>query len=130
MSQELIDDFLSSPPFAVVGASRDRQKYGHRVLKKYLDSGLRAYPVNPKETEILGETCYPDLKSLPEPVSRVSIITPPEITESVVEEAASIGAEILWMQPGAESSRAVDRARELGLRVISGGPCVLVSLSL
>ena len=61
-------------------------------------------------------------------VLAVSIITPPAITERVVEEAAELGIEHLWMQPGAESPRAVERARELGLNVISGGPCLLVVL--
>jgi len=77
---------------------------------------------------IEGQKVYRDLMSLPEPVHGVSIITPPEITEQIVEDAAAAGITRLWMQPGAESDAAVARARELGMSVISGGPCLLVAL--
>jgi predicted CoA-binding protein len=127
-AREAIDDFLSGEPFAVVGASRDRAKYGNKVLRCYLQNGRRAFPVNPHEREVEGLSAFPDLASLPEPVHGVSIITPPHVTEAVVEEAAAAGVLRLWMQPGAESARAVRRAQELGLSVIAGGPCLLVAL--
>ena len=69
---------------------------------------------------------YPDLASLPEPVHGISIITPPEVTESIVEQAGQLGIKNLWMQPGAENDAAVARATELGMNLISGGPCALV----
>jgi len=123
-----IRDFLADPPFAVVGASNDPAKFGHQVLACYVRHGLRAFPVHPREREILGLRCHARLADLPEPVRNVSIITPPDVTERIVEEAAACGARRLWMQPGAESAAAVARARELGLEVIAGGPCVLVEL--
>ena len=123
-----IREFLAGEVYAVVGASNDRAKYGNKVLRSYLQKGLRAIPVNPKGRSVEGIAAVPDLASLPEPVHGVSIITPPEITERVVEEAAAAGVKRLWMQPGAESARAVRRAEELGLSVIAGGPCLLVSL--
>jgi predicted CoA-binding protein len=58
----------------------------------------------------------------------VSIITPPRVTERVVEEAAQLGVRHIWMQPGAESDRAVELAQQAGLNVIWGGPCILVTL--
>ena len=133
--EELIQEFLNIRRFAVVGASNASHKYGHQVLAAYLQHGLEAIPVHPTETEIEvsghgAVPAYPSLSDIPEPTRAVSIITPPKITERVVEEAAKTGAEILWMQPGAESSEAVARAEELGLKVIHGGPCVLVSLRL
>jgi predicted CoA-binding protein len=123
-----IQTFLAAGPFAVVGASNDRTKYGAKVLLAYRQQGLRAYPVNPRATEVLGEPAFPDLTSLPEPVSAISIITPPTVTEQVVEEAGMTGVQHIWMQPGAESARAVERARELGMSVIAGGPCLLVAV--
>ena len=125
---DLTDRFLDTGPFAVVGASNDRSKYGNRVLRCYMDHGLTAYPINPSQTEIEGLEAYARLTDLPEPLRHVSIITPPSVTESVVEDAAEIGAEIVWMQPGAESDAAIARARELGMQVIAHGPCVLVEL--
>jgi predicted CoA-binding protein len=61
-------------------------------------------------------------------VHGVSIITPPPVTERVVEDAHSAGITRLWMQPGAESPRAIERCAELGIDVIAGGPCLLVVL--
>ena len=58
----------------------------------------------------------------------LSIVTPPPVTEKLVEAAAIAGITRLWMQPGAESAAAVRRAGELGLSVISGGPCLLVEI--
>ena len=126
--QEKIAAFLAQGPFAVVGASGDRSKYGNKVLRAYQQRGMRLLPVNPNQTEIEGLACYPDLASLPEPVHGVSIVTPPAITEKVVEEAAAAGIKYVWMQPGAESPTAIARAEELGLEFIAGGPCVLVTL--
>ncbi|MFX5321092.1 CoA-binding protein, partial [Acinetobacter baumannii] len=71
---------------------------------------------------------YPDLASLPESVQSVSVITPPAVTEKVVDDAIAAGVKNIWLQPGAESQVAVDKARAAGLNVIAGGPCLLVSL--
>ncbi len=127
-SRAQIDDFLAGKVYAVVGASADRSKYGNKVLRCYLQKGRKAFPVNPRAKQVEGLDAYPDLASLPEEVHGVSIITPPEVTERIVEEAAKAGVKRLWMQPGAESGLAVERAGELGLSVISGGPCLLVAL--
>lgn len=124
----MIDAFLASGPFAVAGASTDRSKFGNRVLRCYLEHGLEAHPVNPNAAEVEGLPAFPDVESLPEDVGALSIVTPPEVTERIVEQAARAGIRHLWMQPGAESDAALERARELGLDVIAGGPCLLVEL--
>ncbi|REJ72510.1 MAG: CoA-binding protein [Planctomycetota bacterium] len=121
-----IEEFLAGSPFAVVGASRDRAKYGNKVLRAYQQTGRTVFPVNPQTDEVEGLTAYPDLSSLPETVYGVSIVTPPDVTEQIVEEAAALGVQHLWMQPGAESRAAIERAEKLGLNVIHSGPCALV----
>ena len=123
---DAIEAFFAGNSFAVVGASRDREKYGNKVLRSYLQAGRRVYPVNPNADEIEGQAAWPDLASLPERVHGVSIITPPAVTAGIVEEAARAGVKHLWMQPGAESPGAIRRAQELGLNLIHSGPCVLV----
>ena len=128
MSSDTIRDFLSGGPFAVVGASTDRSKYGNKVLRSYMQSDLEAHPVHPREEEIEGLRAYPDLGSLPEVPHGITVVTPPSVTEAVVEEAAQVGVKHVWMQPGAESDEAIARAAELGLGVIAGGPCLLVVL--
>jgi len=120
--------FLAGGVYAVVGASRQRGKYGNKVLRCYGQHGRTAYPVNPQVDSVEGLTAYPDLTRLPEPVHGVSVIVPPATTERIVEELPASGAKWVWMQPGAESDRAVARAEELGLEVIAGGPCLLVAL--
>lgn len=123
-----IESFLSGETFAVVGASSNREKYGNKVLRSYLQNGKTAYPVHPKEAEIEGVRTVPDLASLPVPVHGLSMITPPAVTEALIEEAHAAGIPRVWMQPGAESAKAIARAKELGIEVIAGGPCLLVSL--
>lgn len=123
-----IEGFLAGGPWAVVGASASRAKYGNRVLRAYLQTGREVYAVNPKEQLIEGVACYPSLRDLPVSVHGVSVITQPAMTELIVEDLPASGAEIVWMQPGAESPRAIERAAELGLEVIAGGPCILVAL--
>jgi len=124
--RDIIADFLAQGPYAVVGASTNRDKFGNKVLRAYQRKGFKVYPINPREPEIEGLKAYVDLKSLPETPRGVSIITPPPITEGIVREAADAGARFVWMQPGAESPEAIRLARERGLEVIADGSCFLV----
>ena len=123
-----IEEFLKSGAFGVVGASTDRNKYGNRVLRCYQMNDLKAVPVNPKEREVEGVPCVASVRDLPEEVESISVITPPAVTEQVVEQAAQKGIKNIWMQPGAESPRAVALCREKGLNVIADGSCILVVL--
>lgn len=126
--QAKIDGFLDGQAYAVAGASRSRAKYGNKVLRCYLQNGRTAYPVNPNADEVEGLECYSGLGGLPGPVHGVSVICQPDVTERIVEDLPACGARYVWMQPGAESDRAIARAEELGLQVIAGGPCLLVTL--
>ena len=126
--QERIQDFLAGQTYAVVGASSNREKYGTKVLRCYQQHGREVFAVHPREPLIEGATTVTELARLPKPVHGISIITPPAVTEQLVEEAAKLGVKRIWMQPGAESPKAIARAEELGLRVIANGPCLLVSL--
>lgn len=129
MTNERIEAFLTQGPWAVVGASTDRAKYGNKVLRAYLQAGRApVYPVNPHATLVEGLAAFADLGSLPERARAASIITPPAVTERVVDDAIAAGVEHLWMQPGAESDAAVAAAEAAGLSVVAGGPCLLVVL--
>ena len=124
--EQRIKAFMEGGPYAVVGASSDREKYGNKVLRAYQQHGHEVYPINPRADEIEGIKAYPSLASVPVRLRAISIITPPRITEQVVKEAAAAGVKFVWMQPGAESPEAVQAAEDLGLEVIAGGPCYLV----
>jgi predicted CoA-binding protein len=110
------------------GEGSCRRSIGNRVLQAYLQNQRPVYPVNPGAQEIDGLKTYPDLASLPAPIHGVSVVTPPHLAESIVEQAAAIGVKNIWFQPGAASEPAVGRAQELGMNVIAGGPCILVVL--
>src|SRR5688572_18322950 len=123
-----IREFLDGAPHAVIGASTDRSKFGNKVLRTYLQQERPVLVVHPRESEIEGVRCVPRIADLPPDVHGLSIITPPPVTEQVVRDAAAKGITRLWMQPGAESETALEIARDLGLTVIAGGPCLLVIL--
>ncbi len=120
--------FLSSTAFGVAGASARRQKFGNKVLRCYQQAGRRAIPVNPHESEIEGAACVASVLELPDEAKSLSVITPPPITERLVEDAIRRGIEHVWMQPGAESPAAVAACREAGINVIADGSCLLVVL--
>lgn len=126
--QRQIEAFLAGSPHAVVGASQDREKYGNKVLRAYLQQQRAVYPVNPTAEVVEGLAAIPDLASLPKSVHGISIVTPPQVTEQVVVEAARLGIHHIWMQPGSESKRAVELAQEAGINAIWGGPCILVAM--
>ena len=120
--------FLESPAYGVVGASPRRHKYGNKVLRCYLQNGRRAIPVNPREDEVEGVSCIASVLDLPDDVHSISVITPPAVTERVVAEAIRKGIRHVWMQPGAESDKAVADCAAAGINVIADGSCVLVVL--
>ena len=123
-----IDQFLKAPSFGVAGASDDKNKYGHKVLVCYKQHERKAYAINPKVETVLGEPAYASVADLPEKVESLSIITPPAVTEKIVDDAIAAGVKNIWMQPGAESRSAIAKAEEAGVNVIHGGACVLVVL--
>ena len=126
--KEQLDKFFASKEFGVVGASANRDKYGNKVLRVYLQHNMRVIPVNPREKEIEGIPCVAGIPELPPEVKSISVITPPAVTEQVVEMAIEKGIENIWMQPGAESSVAVEKCRKNNINVIADGSCILVVL--
>ena len=120
-----IRDFLQLKSVAVVGASRDRGKYGNIVYRRLRDLGVKVYAVNPSTGTVEGDPSYPDLGSLPEKVEGAVVIVPPPQTEKVVRDAEAAGIRSIWMQPGAESEEAVAFCRRSGMCVIAN-VCILV----
>ncbi|NTV49930.1 MAG: CoA-binding protein [Geobacteraceae bacterium] len=124
--QEQIQQFLVSPSFGVVGASTNREKYGNKVLRCYLQNGKNAVPVNPNEAEIEGVPCVATLSDLPAEAVSISMITPPAVTAKLVPLAIAKGIKNIWMQPGAEHPEAVTLCVDNGINVIADGSCLLV----
>ncbi len=123
-----IKKFLDSPAFGVVGASSNREKYGNKVLRCYQQKNRKAWAVNPKEPSVEGAPTVASVADLPSEVQSISIITPPPVTEQVVQQAIAKGIRNVWMQPGAESPKAIETCEKAGVNVIGDGSCVLVVL--
>lgn len=119
---------LDAEVFAVAGASRDTEKYGYKVFHDLKRAGKTVYAVNPHADTVDGDPCYPSLFALPEVPQVVSVVTSPAATETVVRECAARGIRHIWMQPGAESTAAIQFCHDNGIAVVAGSPCILVGL--
>ena len=110
----------SSRSMAIVGASSNSSRASYFVLT-YLSSlhpGFDLYPVNPRETEILGHACYPSLADLPVVPDIVDVFRKPEDCPAVAREAVAVGAKTLWLQLGIVSEEAGEIAADAGLNVV------------
>jgi len=103
---------------AVVGLSTDWSRPSNFAAKYMLDHGVEMIPVNPRYDEILGQKCYPDLKSIPGPVDIVDLFQRAERVPLFVEDAIEIGAKVLWMQLGIINQEAANQAEDAGLEVV------------
>ncbi|HWA82666.1 MAG TPA: CoA-binding protein [Fimbriimonadaceae bacterium] len=114
-----IRDLLATAhTIAVVGLSTEKTKASNMVASYLQDEGYRIVPVHPKATEILGEKCYPDLKSIPEKVDIVDIFRPALEVPGIVEDAIAIGAKAVWMQLRIIDFPSAERALAAGLKVV------------
>jgi predicted CoA-binding protein len=103
---------------AVVGLSGRRFRPSYGVAEYMQKAGYRIVPVNPQESEVLGEKCYPDLESIPGDVDIVDIFRRSEFVPEIVEAAIRKGAKVIWMQEGVIHEDAARRAQAAGLTVI------------
>jgi predicted CoA-binding protein len=103
---------------AIVGASSNPDKESYGIMQKLQRSGYRVIPVNPRETEILGERSYPSLIDVPERIDIVDVFRRAEDTPGIADEAVTIGAKALWLQTGIVSEDAAARAKAGGLTVV------------
>ncbi len=103
---------------AVVGLSPKSSRPSYDVAKYMQDQGYEIIPVNPKEEEILGAKCYPDLASIPGPVEIVDVFRRSEFLPPIAAEAVAVGAKVLWMQQGVQNAEAAEVAEKAGMLVL------------
>lgn len=115
---EVLEILNQSQTIAVVGISHKEHRDSHKVAKYLKENGYKMIPVNPKYTEVLGEPCYPNLKSVPEPIHVVDIFRNMEAIPPLVDEAIEVQARCVWMQLGLAHNEAAQKARCAGLRVV------------
>jgi uncharacterized protein len=115
----MIPDLLrKSHVIAVVGLSSKKFRPSYGVAEYMQREGYRIIPVNPNETEVLGEKAYASLEDIPEHVDIVDIFRRSEFVAPLVEEAIRRGAAAVWMQEGVVDEEAAEKARAAGLAVV------------
>lgn len=107
-----------SRTIAVVGLSADWYRPSYFAAKYMQEHGFRVIPVNPKYESILGERCYPDLKSIPGKVDIVDVFRKPADCQPIARDAVAIGAKVLWLQIGVINEEAKRIAEAGGLEVV------------
>ena len=110
---------------AVVGLSSNPMRPSYAVTEYMQAAGYRIIPVNPNETEVLGEKSYARLEDVPEKIEIVNVFRRAEEVPPVVESAIRVGAKVIWMQLGIENEEGAEKARSAGLAVIEDA-CILV----
>jgi predicted CoA-binding protein len=103
---------------AVVGLSSKRSRPSYGVSQYMQRAGYRVIPVNPNETEVLGERAYPDVEAVDGKIDIVNVFRRSEFVPEIVEQAIRVGASVVWMQEGVVHEQAAARAREAGLTVV------------
>lgn len=108
----------SASTIAMVGASSNADRESNGIMQKLQSVGYRVIPVNPRETEVLGEQAYPSLKDVPIAIDIVDVFRKPEDTPAIADEAVAVGAKALWLQTGIANDEAAARAEAGGLLVV------------
>ena len=128
----LVQDFLAQEVVAVVGVSNQRETGANKNYKTFKQHGYRVYAVNPRISSFDGSLCYPDLKSIPEKLDAVFMLTSPRVTEQIVQQCVDLGIKHVWMhclmgtKPGLSagstsvSPSAVEMCKANGIAVIPG----------
>ena len=119
-SKKTIDEFLAQKTLAVVGVSHTKEKFGNAVYRDLKAKGYKVMAVNPKLDMVEGDRCYAGLGALPEKPDGVIMVIPPTETIPVIEDAAKLGINYIWLQQGANSPEGETRCKDLGLNVVSG----------
>ena len=103
---------------AIIGASNNRQKFGNRAVRAYVQQGYTVVPIHPTERMVEGLTAYPSVLDVPGPIDMASFYVPPEIGMRVIEDVARKQIPEVWLNPGAESDALEAKARSLSISPI------------
>jgi len=115
----------ASTRIAVVGASNSPWKFGNIIVRDLVAHGYRVFPVNLRETTIAGLPVYRSLKDLPEPVDIVDVVTPPEVTHRILEDASEAGVGLVWLQDGSFDRSVIDAAESAPFKTVHHA-CIMV----
>jgi predicted CoA-binding protein len=115
------------PTIAVIGASPDRYKFGNKCVRAYQAAGYEVFPVHPNAPVVEGLTAYRTIADVPrDSLDRVSVYLPPAIGVGVMDQIATKTVGEVWLNPGADGDKVIERANQLGFNVICA--CSIVDL--
>ncbi len=120
---------MSKPTIAIIGASANREKYGNKAVRAFLQQGYDVYPVHPTEQVIEGLTVFRSVADIPVALDKVSLYVSPPVGMKLVEEIARKGCKELWLNPGADSPELYEKSQTLGLNPIVACSIVGVGVS-
>jgi predicted CoA-binding protein len=132
ISNQAVRTFLDGHRIAVVGASDRKDSFGRAICRALIDHGYDAVPVHPDEGEVEGRPCYGSLSAVPEALDGVIVMVPPEVAVGVVEEAATLGLDQVWLfkgvgGKGSVSAVVLDACQAHGISPVAGA-CPLMFL--
>lgn len=111
--------------YAVVGASNNQEKYGYKVFKDLLNAWYKVVPVHPNEREILWTKVSSRLSEVKEHIDRVIFVTQPVVTEKILEEVKTLGIKNVWLQPGAQSDKAIQFCKDNTIECVHDA-CIMI----
>jgi len=120
-----IEEFLGSEPIAMAGVSRNPKKFGFAAFKELKEKGMNIIPINPHAEEIHGSKVYHDIKSLPDNVGGLIIMTRKDQTTGVIREAKEKGIKQIWVQQMAENKDVLKELEGSGINYITK-ECILM----
>lgn len=120
-----IEEFLGSEPIAMAGVSRNPKKFGFAAFRELKEKGMNIIPVNPHAEEIHGSKVYHDIKSLPDDVRGLIVMTGRDQTAGVIREAREKGIKQIWVQQMADSKEALKELEGSGVNFITK-ECILM----
>jgi predicted CoA-binding protein len=103
---------------AVIGASSNRAKFGNKAVRAFARQGFTVIPINPHETAVEGHKAYASVLDVPGPIDMATVYVPGAVGVKILDDLAKKGIPEIWINPGADDQRVLDRARALGLNVI------------
>jgi len=115
---ETIQTFFKVTHIAIIGVSHNEKHFSNIVYKTMKEKGYGVIPVNPNNDIVLGDICYPGLKSLPVKVESAVILTAPKHTDAIVKEAIDYGIKNLWIQQKSETKAAIEMAEKNNINVV------------
>ena len=111
---------------AVIGASRDRNKFGNKAVRGFRRAGYEVVPIHPLDDKIEGIHAYSSVLEVPGDIDIATLYVPPKVGERLVAEIAQKKIPLLWLNPGADGPRVIKRAQALGLELTVG--CSLIAI--